>query len=132
MGPVLVLGGLVVLCLLALGVTMRYAPRSPRTRELAFRQATPWVVAAVAIVGVVLVVIPRVPPLVIVGLMAYAGVAVAALWRMVRLDRGSRWMEPSHRLARFALSVVALSWLGVVLGLLLWIAALFAGSPYGP
>ncbi len=130
-GPVLVLGGLVVLCLLALGLAMRSAPRSARPRELAFRQASPWVVAAMLIVGAVLLAIPGVPALVVVGLMAYAGVAVAATWRMVRLDRDSRWMEPSHRKARIVLSVVALSWLGIVLGLLLWIAAAIAGGLYG-
>ena len=84
-----------------------------------------------ATVGVVLAVI-GVPSLVTAGLMVYAGVAVAAMWRLMRLDRGSRWMAPSHRYARIAISIVALTWLGIVFGLFLWIAASIAGGPYGP
>jgi type IV secretory pathway TrbD component len=41
-------------------------------------------------------------------------------------------MAPAHRTARIAISVVALTWLGIVFGLLLWIAASIAGAPYGP
>ena len=90
----------------------------------------PFVVSAVVVVGIVLVVLPGVPPLVIVGLMAYAGVAAAALWRMASLDRGSRWMEPSHRRARIAISAMAITWLGIILGLLLGIAAAIADGLY--
>ena len=130
MPPVIALGGLVVLSLLAVAVMLRPAPNATPGRELSYRRAAPWVVAAVSIVGLILVVIPGVPPLVIAGLMVYAGVAVAAMWRLVRLDRGSRWMAPSHRTARIAISIVALTWLGIVLGLLLGIAASIAGAPY--
>ena len=131
MPPIVALGGFVILCLFAVAVTLRSAPSGAPGRELPIRRAAPWIVAAVAIVGVVLAVI-GVPPLVTAGLMVYAGVAVAAMWRLVRLDRGSRWMAPSHRSARIGISIVALSWLGIVLGLLLWIAASIAGAPYGP
>ncbi len=118
-----------ILSLFAVAVTLRAAPGGAPGRELSYRRAAPWVVAAVSIVGVVLAVIGA-PPLVTAGLMVYAGVAVTAMWRLVRLDRGSRWMAPSHRNARIAISIVALTWLGIVLGLLLWIAASIAGGPY--
>ena len=131
MPPIVALGGFLILSLFAVAVTLRSVPSSAPGRELSFRRAAPWIVAAVTVVGVGLAVI-RVPPLVIAGLMVYAGVAVAAMWRLVRLDRGSRWMAPAHRNARIAISIVALTWLGIVLGLLLWIAASIAGTPYGP
>ena len=131
MPPVIALGGLVVLSLLAVAVTLRPAPNAAPGRELSFRRAAPWIVAGVSIVGLVLAVIPGVPPLVTAGLMVYAGVAVAAMWRLVRLDRVSRWMAPSHRTARIAISIIALTWLEIVLGLLLGIAASIAGGPYG-
>ena len=130
MVPAVALGGLVVLSLLALAVTLRARPRAGGRIELRARWAVPFVVAAVVIVGVVLAVIPGVPLPVIVGLMVYAGVAAAAMWRMARLDSGSRWMEPSHRRARIAISAVALTWLGIVLGLLLGIATAIADGVY--
>ena len=129
MPPIVALGGFIILSLFAVAVTLRSAPGGARGRELPFRLAAPWVVAAVSIVGLVLALIGA-PPLVIAGLMVYAGVAVAAMWRLVRLDRGSRWMAPSHRTARIAISIVALTWLGIVLGLFLGIAASIAGAPY--
>ncbi|HEY6569548.1 MAG TPA: hypothetical protein VIZ22_04620 [Candidatus Limnocylindrales bacterium] len=132
MAPVVALGGLVVLSLLAVAATLRSAPGGVPGRELSFRMALPWIVAAVSLVGLLLVALPGVPWLVIAGLMAYAGVAVAAMWRLVRLDRASPWMAPAHRTARIAISIVALIWLGIVFGLLLWIAASIAGAPYGP
>lgn len=131
MPPIVALGGFVILSLFAVAVTLRSAPGGAPGRELSLRRAAPWIVAAVSIVGVVLAMI-GVPPLVTAGLMVYAGVAVAAMWRLVRLDRGSRWMAPAHRTARIAISIIALTWLGIVLGLLLGIAASIAGAPYAP
>ena len=80
------------------------------------------------IVGVLLGVVAHAPPLVVVGLMAYTGVAATAMWRMVQLDRRSRWMEPDRRRFRIGISIVALAWLGIVLGLFLWIAASIASG----
>lgn len=132
MGLAVVLGGLVVLTLGILGATLLGSRRAATDRRVSFGPAMPLIVFGVVLVGMVLVVIPRVPTLVIVGSMAYTGFAVAAMWRMVQLDRRSRWMEPSQRRFRIGISVVALTWLGIVLGLLLWIAAYIAGGPYGP
>ncbi|HEY4189259.1 MAG TPA: hypothetical protein VGM28_02475 [Candidatus Limnocylindrales bacterium] len=131
MGPAVVIGGLVVLSLLVLGVTLGARPRPGVRRELPFRQALPFVAGILVAVAVVLAVL-EVPTLVLVGLVAYVGVAATAVWRMARLDRGSRWMEPNVRIARLAISVVALTWLGIILGLLLWIAAYLAAGPIGP
>ncbi len=132
MGLAVLIGGLVVLSLLVLGVTLLGSRRSLKGRPVSFGPAVPLIAFGVALVGIVLVVIPRVPALVIVGSMAYTGVAVAAMWRMAQLDRGSRWMEPSQRRFRLGISIVAVAWLGIVLGLLLWIAAYIAGGPFGP
>jgi hypothetical protein len=38
-------------------------------------------------------------------------------------------MARSRRLARFGVAAVALTWLGLVLGLLLWIASMVANAP---
>ncbi len=80
------------------------------------------------LVGVLLGGVVHAPALVVVGLTAYAGVAVAAMWRMVQLDRRSRWMDPARRRFRIGISVVAVAWLGIVLGLSLWIAASIASG----
>jgi hypothetical protein len=130
MGPAVAIGGLVVLSLLALAITLRSRPRPTSPIELRAIWAVPFVVAVVVVVGLVLVILPGVAPLVVVGLMVYAGVAAAAMWRMARLDSGSRWMEPSHRHARIAISAMALTWLGIILGLLLGIAAAIADGLY--
>ena len=133
MGLAVILGGLVVLSLFVLGATLLGSRRSATDRPaVSFGPVVPLIAFGVVLVGVVLVIVPRVPTLVIVGSMAYTGVAVAAMWRMAQLDRGSRWMEPSQRRFRLGISIVALAWLGIVLGLLLWIAAYIAGGPYGP
>ena len=100
MAPAVAIGGLVVLSLFALALTLRARPRPGSRVELRTIWAVPFVSAAVLVVGLVLLLlIPGVTPLVVVGLMAYTGVAAAAIWRMARLDSGSRWMEPSHRRA---------------------------------
>ena len=130
MGLAVLLGGLVVLSLFVLGATLLGSRRS--AKGPASSRSGPWcrsIAFGVVLVGIVLVIVPRVPTLVIVGSMAYTGVAVAAMWRMAQLDRGSRWMEPSQRRFRLGISIVALAWLGIVLGLLLWIAAYIAGGP---
>ena len=131
MAPAVAIGGLVVLSLFALALTLRARPRPGSRVELRTIWAVPFVSAAVLVVGLVLLLlIPGVTPLVVVGLMAYTGVAAAAIWRMARLDSGSRWMEPSHRRARIAISAMALTWLGIILGLLLGIAAAIADGLY--
>jgi len=132
MGLAVALGGLVVLTLGILGAMVLGGRRAAKDREVSFGPALPLIAFGIVLVGLVLGVVPRVPTLVIVGSMAYTGVAVAAMWRMVQLDRGSRWMEPSQRRFRIGISIVAMTWLGIVLGLLLWIAASIAGGPYGP
>ena len=48
---------------------------------------------------------------------------------MASLDEASPWMARSRRLARFGVAAVALTWLGLVLGLLLWIASMVANAP---
>jgi catechol 2,3-dioxygenase-like lactoylglutathione lyase family enzyme len=128
MGPAAILGGLVVLSLLVLGLTV-VGSRRPGVRAVAFRPALPLIVAWMLVVGVVLALVPGLPTLVTIGLTAYAGVAVAAIWRLVHLDRGSRWMEPSQRRFRIGISIVALTWLGIVLGLFPWIATTIAFGP---
>jgi hypothetical protein len=130
MVPAAAIGALVVLSLLALAATLRARPEPAGRREPRAIWAVPFVVGAVVVVGLVLVVIPGVRPLVIVGLMVYAGVAAAAMWRMARLDSGSRWMEPSNRRARIVISAMAVTWLGIILGLLLGIAATIADGLY--
>jgi hypothetical protein len=79
--------------------------------------------------GGVLVVIPAVPSIVVAGVMAYTGIAATAIWRMASLDEASPWIAKSRRLARFGVAAVALTWLGLVLGLLLWIADMVANAP---
>lgn len=128
MGPAVILGALVALSLLVLGATLRQTGSWSRRQLTPFREAAPWVTGGVLVVGCVLVAIPRVPPVVIGGLVAYTGVAITAIWRMATLDRASRWMPPSRRLTRLAITAVALTWLGVVLGLLLRIADMIAGA----
>ena len=130
MAPAVAIGGLVVLSLFALALTLRARPRPASRVELRTIWAVPFVSAVVLVVGLVLLLIPGVTPVVVVGLMAYTGVAAAAMWRMARLDRGSRWMEPSQRRARIAISAMALTWLGIILGLLLGIAAAIADGLY--
>lgn len=132
MEPAIVLGGLVALSLLALGATMRRTGRASRAEALPFRRAVPWITAGVLAVGGVLVAIPAVPPIVVVGLMAYTGVALTATWRMASLDRISPWMLPSRRRARIGIAAVGLTWLGLVLGLFLRIADLVATSLHAP
>jgi hypothetical protein len=90
----------------------------------------PWTLGGVLVVGSVLLALPGVPPIVIVGLTAYARVAVTAVWRLASLDRGSRWMPQSRRLVRLGIAAVALTWLGIVLGLLLRLVDLVAGAAY--
>jgi hypothetical protein len=131
MGPAILLGGFVALSLLILGTTMRQTGRRAGRQPPSFRRALPWILGGMLAVAAVLVAIPRVPPIVIAGLIGYTAVAVAAMWRMASLDRQSRWMTPSRRLARFGISAIALTWLGLVLGLLLGIADLIASAPYG-
>jgi hypothetical protein len=84
------------------------------------------------LVGGALAAIPGVPLVVILGLVAYAGVAVAGTWRMASLDRASPWMVPSRRRARIGFAAIGLTWLGLVLGLLLRIADLLAASAAWP
>ena len=132
MGPAVLLAGLVALSLLVLGATMRRSGRRPTHRPTPpFRNAVPWVVGAMVTIGVVLVIVQGVPRIVIVGLVAYTGVAVAGIWRMASLDRVSSWMVPSQRIARIGFTTVALTWLGIVLGLLLRIADMVASVSDG-
>jgi hypothetical protein len=132
MGPAVVVGGVVALSLLAVGLTMRRTAPGSRSQTPPFRQALPWVLGGVLVVGTILVVMPGVPAVVTVGLVAYTGVAVTSMWRLAALDRSSRWMTPARRRTRFGIAAVALTWLGIVLGLLLRIADLLAAAPYGP
>ncbi len=126
------LGGFVACSLLVLGATMRQTGRRAGRQPPVFRRAVPWIAGGVLAVAAILVAIPGVPPIVIGGLIGYTAVAIAAIWRMASLDHQSRWMTPSRRLARFGISAIALTWLGLVLGLLLGIADLIASAPYGP
>lgn len=129
MGPAIALVGLVAMSLLILGATMRRTGRTSRTQTPPFRSAVPWIAGAMLIVGGILVAVPGIPAGVVAGLVIYAGVAVTAMWRLVTLDRASRWMTPSRRLARFGFSAVALTWLGLVLGFLLDVADLITNAP---
>ena len=128
MGPAVLLGGLVVLCLLVLASALAGTRRGTAGRPLAYRAAAPLVVAAMLVVAGVLGLVVNAPALVVAGLTAYTGVAVAAMWRLIQLDRASRWMEPGRRRFRIAISIVATAWLGIVLGLCLWIAASIASG----
>jgi hypothetical protein len=128
MGPAVVLAGALAACLLVLGVAMRRAsgPRladAPRIRE-----ALPWVLAAELVAGAMLLVFPRVPIAVVMGVHAYLAVALIAMWRLVRLDATSPWMTPSQRRLRLVASAIGVAWLGIVLGLALWIAVLLEGG----
>ena len=131
MEPVLLLGGLVAGCLAVLGVAMRRAPRPSYRTAAPFRRAVPWVVGAMVVVAAGLTLVPGIPPVVMAGLVAYTGFAVTATWRMASLDRVSPWMVPARRRARLGFSILSLAWLGVVLGLLLGLADMVAGTPGG-
>ena len=126
MHSAVVLWGAVALGLLMLGATVYRATRAPRRQTPAFRRDVPWIVGGVVAVGGALVVIPAVPSIVVAGVMAYTGIAATAIWRMGSLDEASPWMARSRRLARFGIAAVALTWLGLVFGLLLWIADMVA------
>jgi hypothetical protein len=129
MRPAIVLWGVVALSLVVLGATMVRTARAPRRPTPPFRRDVPWIMGGILAMGGVLVVIPAVPPIVIAGVMAYTGIAATAIWRMASLDEASPWMARSRRLARFGVAAVALTWLGLVLGLLLWIASMVANAP---
>jgi hypothetical protein len=126
MRPAVVLWGVLALGLLVLGATMVRTARTPRRQTPPFRRDVPWIMGGVLAVGGALVVIPAVPSIVVAGVMAYTGIAATAIWRMASLDEASPWMAPSRRLARFGIAGVALTWLGLVFGLLLWIADMVA------
>ena len=130
MGPAVVFVALVVLSLLVLAATMRAGPRGTRNREPSFRKAAPLILAGVLVAACVLVVIVHAPWIVVAGLSVYVALAIATMWRMVRLDNTSRWMTPDQRRLRLSVSVIGLTWLGIVLGLLLRIAAVIATGPY--
>ena len=129
MGPALLFGLVVAISLLVLGWASRRTGRTARRQGAPWLDALPWVVTGMTAVAVGLVLIPGVPVAVIAGVLAYTGVAIAATWRMVTLDRVSSWMLPSHRLARFAFSGIALVCLGLLLALLLVVADLVARMP---
>jgi hypothetical protein len=128
MRPAAVLWGVVALSLLVLGATMYRTVRAPHRQTSPFRRDVPWIIGGALAVGGILVVIPAVPLIVVVGVMAYTGIAATATWHMASLDGASPWMADSRRLARFAIAAVALTWLGLVFGLLLWIAAMVANA----
>lgn len=128
--PAFVLGGLVAASLLLIAVTLGRVRRPAHRRARPFRASLPWIALAVVVVGGALVVVPGVPAMAVVGLMAYTAVAAAATFRMASLDATSPWMTPSQRRARIGFTVVALTWLGIVLGLLLRIADLLASYPF--
>ena len=128
MRPATVLWGVVALSLLVLGATMYRTARAPHRQTPPLRRDVPWIMGGVLAVGGVLVVIPAVPSIVIAGVIAYTGIAATAIWRMASLDGASPWMAHSRRLARFGIAAVALTWLGLVFGLLLWIADLVANA----
>ena len=129
MRPAIALWGVVALSLVVLGATMVRTARAPRRQTPPFLRDVPWIMGGILAMGGVLVVIPAVPPIVIAGVMAYTGIAATAIWRMASLDEASPWMARSRRLARFGVAAVALTWLGLVLGLLLWIASMVANAP---
>jgi len=131
MGLAIAFGGLVAVAMFAFGASLDRGPRSPGHRQLHPRHALPWVAGTMLLVGSVLVATPITSPLVMIGLVLYAGLAAAVVWRMATLDRASAWLPPSRRRARFTVSVIGLTWLGMVLGLLLWIADQVAGFAAG-
>ena len=128
MGPAVLLGGLIVLSLVVIAAALVGVRPGAVARPAALRGAVPIVALGMLLVGGGLGVVVHAPPLVVVGLMTYTGVAVAAMWRMVQLDRRSRWMDPARRRFRIGISIVAVAWLGIVLGLFLWIAASIASG----
>jgi len=131
MGLAIVVGGLVAGAMFALAASLDRGPRSPARRNLHRRHALPWAAGTMALVGGLLIAIPIASAVVILGLVLYSGLAAAVVWRMATLDRASAWLPPSRRRARFTMSVIGLTWLGIVLGLLLWIADLIAGYAVG-
>ena len=128
MRPAVVLWGVVALGLVVLGATVYRTARTPHRHTPPFRRDALWIMVGVLAVGGLLVVIPAVPSIVVAGLMAYTGIAATAIWRMASLDEASPWMAHSRRLARFSIAAVGLAWLGVVFGLLLWIADMVANA----
>ncbi len=132
MEPAIILGGFVALALLLLAAAMRRTRRPSGRAAPPFRRAAPWVAGGVLVVGAGLLAIPGVSPVVIAVLPAYAGVAIAGMWRMASLDSVSPWMPPSRRRARLGATAIAVTWLGLVLGLLLAIVDLVARTRYGP
>ncbi len=129
MGPAVVLAGALGACLLLVGVAMRRVSGPPGLDPPRIRGALPWVVAAELVAAALLVVFPRVPVAVVVGVHGYLAVAIVAMWRLVRLDTASPWMSPEQRRLRLVGSAVGIGWLGIVLGLLLWIADLLDRGP---
>ena len=130
MGPALALGAMLIVSLAVLAAAMRASPRDPPSRVPSFRRAAPLILAGTLVVGGTLAVVVHAPWLVIAGVSVYAGFAIATVWRLIRLDNVSRWMTPSQRRFRLGISVVGLTWLGIVLGLLLSIAAAIANGLY--
>lgn len=130
--PAFILGSLVAACLLLVVATVGRIRRPAHRPARPFRAVLPWVALAVVAVGGALAAVPGMPGMVVVGLMAYTAVAVAALFRMATLDATSPWMPPSRRHARIGFTLVALTWLGIVLALLLRIADLLASYPFEP
>ena len=123
-----VLWTLAALSLVRVRVELRRAPRPSRLRPGPLRLVVPWIVTGELAVAGVAMALPAVPPLITVGALAYTPVAVAAVWRMARLDGASPWMLASERRARLVFSALAVTWLGVVLILLLRIVEVVAAA----
>lgn len=119
-----VVGGIVAAALFAIGAEAERRPHAPGRRDLDRRHALPWMAGTVILTVILLAAMSITIPIVIVGVTIYSGFAAFAIWRMATLDRASSWLPPSRRNARLAVSVIGLAWLGIVLGLLLWIADL--------
>ena len=132
MGSAALFGGRVVLSLVLLAAALVASRTGTAGRRVTYRRAVPLVIAGMLLVGCLLGLAAHASTLVVVGLTAYTGVAVAAMWRLVQLDRGSRWMDQGRRRFRIGISIVAMAWLGIVLGLFLSIAASIASGAYGP
>jgi hypothetical protein len=132
MGSAVLLGGLVVLSLVVLAAALVGSRTGATGRKVNYRRAAPLAIAGMLLVGCLLGLVAHASTLVVVGLTVYTGVAVAAMWRLIQLDRGSRWMEQGRRRFRIGISIVAMAWLGIVLGLFLSIAASIASGAYGP
>jgi len=131
MAAAIVLGGVVAAALFVLGALLERGPRAPGRQRLRTWHALPWVAGAMVLVGSLLSALPISSSLVTIGLVLYAGLAAGIVWRMTMLDRASAWLPPARRRARLVLSLIGLTWLGIVLGLLLWIADLVAGYGAG-